>query len=84
MISLEKHNYPTILASDEESYERHMTRMTKELEKLNPNPDILIELMRQSFPNRRNWIITEEHPVSAVCEKFPLLRSPGHVSIKSA
>ena len=53
--------------------------MVAELEKSKPNLEILIDLMKQTFPNRRAWIIGEEKHVSTICEKFPLLKSPGHV-----
>ena len=75
-----KHDYPETLVCDDVSYERNLTRMYKELEKTKPNKDALVDLMHQTFPNRRKWIISEEHPVSLVCKKFPLLKSPGHVS----
>lgn len=75
-----KHDYPQIPACDDVSYKRNMTRLSKELEKTKPNNDVLVDLMHQTFPNRCQWILNKEHPVSLVCEKFPLLRSPGHVS----
>ena len=77
-----KHDYPKIPTCDDVSYERNMTRLSKELEKTKPNNDVLVDLMHQTFPNRRQWIISDEHPVSLICEKFPLLKSPGHVSWK--
>ena len=61
---------------DEVSYNRNMSRMVAKLEKSKPNLEILIDLMKQTFPNRRAWIIGEEKHVSTICEKFPLLKSP--------
>ena len=77
-----KHDYPQIPVCDDVSYERNMTRLSQEIEKIKPNYDVLVDLMHQTFPTRRQWIISDEHPVSLVCEKFPLLKSPGHVCWK--
>ena len=76
-----RHDYPEIPFCDDVSYERNLTKLSKELDKTNPIHESLVDLMHQTFPNRRKWIISEEHPVSFVCEKIPLLKSPGHVSI---
>ena len=77
---VQKHEYPSVVASDAVSFERNMKRMSTEMEKVKPNPEILVDLMKQTFPNRRDWIIQEGHHVSLVCEKFPLLKYPIHVS----
>lgn len=75
-----QHSYPQIPSCDDVSYERNMRRMTKELEKTKQNHDILVDLRTQTFPNRWKCVINEQHPVSSVCDKFLLLKSPGHVS----
>ena len=60
-----KHDYPEIPACDDVSYEQNLTRLSKELQKTKPNNDALVDLMHQTFPNRRQWIVSEEHPVSS-------------------
>ena len=70
-----KHDYPQIPVCDDISYEWNMTRLSKEIERIKPNNDVLVDLMHQTF-------CSDEHPVSLVCEKFPLLKSPGHVCWK--
>ncbi len=51
-----------------------------ELAKSHHVPETLEELMRMTYPNRRSSILSGEFGLLEVCEKFPLLRKPKHLS----
>ena len=75
-----KHDYISdAILSDEESYLRNLHKLDKEIDKRTPNIDIVVELMAQTFANRRAWIVEGAVDVCKICEKFPLLKSPAHV-----
>ena len=64
---------PNDIPGDEESYLCNLHKLEKETEKRTPNPEILIELMGQTFVNRWTWIVEEALDIYKICEKFPLL-----------
>ena len=78
----EKHPYPVIPpnAEDEISVSRNERSLQEETEKAKPNPQKLKELMARTLPNRVEWIRSECPPLSAILEKYPLLKKASYVS----
>ena len=79
-----KHQYlddaQSIVIDDEVSFERNIKKLSAEMQKSNPSSDILDSLMMQTFANRRKSILESRITVSEICDKYPLLRKPKHVS----
>ena len=65
---------------DDTSYERHMKLLEQETGKVKPNTEVVKELMIQTFPRRRKWILDEEHLVADICQDFPFLQKQTIVS----
>lgn len=61
------------------SFDRNYKKMLSELSKKNPNPEVLEDLMEQTYPSRRQDILSGELTVIDACEKFCLLKKPKHV-----
>lgn len=74
------HDAQSIVIDDEVSFERNMKRLSAEIHKSTPNTDILDTLMGQTFANRRKSILESRFTASELCDKYPLLRKPKHVS----
>ena len=81
-----KHQYledmQLIMADDAVAYERNMKKLSTELSKARPDPEILENLMAQTYANRRASVVGGELGLLDVYEKFPLLRKPKYVSQK--
>ena len=78
-----KHQYVddvnSIIVDDEISLERNMKTMSSELSKTKSSPEVLDELMKQTYRNRRASVLSGGVGVLEICDKFPLLRKPKHV-----
>ena len=72
----------SLITDDEAAFERNMKKLASELSKPIPKPDILKELMRLTFMNRRMSVLSGEIRTVDLCEKYPLLRKPKHVSCR--
>ena len=59
---------------------KYLKKLSAEMQKSNPSSDILDSLMMQTFANRRKSILESRITVSEICDKYPLLRKPKHVS----
>ncbi len=55
--------------------------MEKELKRMNPNPMVVSELFKRTFPARRNEIVKGQTVLSVILEKYPLLSDPSEVSV---
>ena len=57
--------------------------MVKEMEKLEGlrNTRNVLVLMKECAQNRRNWIKSEQPPVSDIIQQFPALMDPSIVSL---
>ena len=79
-----KHQYlddaRSIVIDDEVSFEWNIKKLSAEMPESNPSSDILDSLMMQTFANRRKSILESRITVSEICDKYPLLRKPKHVS----
>ena len=78
-----KHQYlddAQSIVIDEVFFERNIKKLSAEMQKSNPSSDILDSLMMQTFANRRKSILESRITVSEICDKYPLLRKPKHVS----
>ena len=73
--------YPPVAnPSDEATYNRHASAMEKELEKVKPRKEVLLELMKATFPQRRRQILSDEYcSVKEVMETYPALSYPDIV-----
>ena len=59
------------------SFDRNYKKMLSELSKKNPNSEALKDLMEQTYPSRRQDILSGELTVVDACEKFCLLKKPN-------
>ena len=88
MASASKHAYPCIPhdADDDASFGKHLDMLASELAKpaSRQKPSHLQELMRRTFPKRRQWILEDkdecEGPVLQIVTKYPLLKKATYVS----
>lgn len=78
-----KHQYmesiEEIMVDDTVAFDRVIKRLSLEVSKPHPNPQVLEDLMNQTYPNRRASILAGEVGVIELCDKYPLLRKPKHV-----
>lgn len=69
--------------SDEATQSRNYAAMTKELEKPRPRKDVLMEMMKLTFPHRRQQILSDDcESAQEVIDNFPALSYPDIVSGK--
>lgn len=71
----------SIVVDDEVSFDRNIKKLSAEAQKSNPNTEVLNSLMEQTFTNRRMSVLNGQVRVLELCEKYPLLRKPKHVSL---
>ena len=64
---------------DETSFERHNRVLKTEYNKANPNVSTVKELMKVTFPMRRQDILSHGHTYDPL-QKYPYLQQPSHVS----
>jgi len=57
-----------------------MKLLSQENGKAKPNMETVKELMIRTFPQRRKWILDEEHLVVDICQEYPFLRKQTIVS----
>ena len=78
-----KHLYPSLTAEveDDTSNDRNKLQLVRELQKVKPQKEKLIELMRRTFGSRRKWIIDGAASVKEICTEYPLLKKSTHVSL---
>ena len=57
-------------ASDETTYERHMIALDNELKKDKPRKDIVAELMRGTFVQRREFVLNSATSVADILKKY--------------
>lgn len=76
------HDSQSIVINDSVAYSRNTKKLATELSKVKPSPLVLEDLMKQTFPNRRSSILNGDVGIIQICESFPLLRKPKHVSLK--
>ena len=69
-----------LVTLDATSYERHLAMLTKELKKGIRNKGSLKSLMRETAPNRRQWILEKRPLVPEVVKTFPPLKEYDFVS----
>ena len=74
--------YPPVThLSDEATYHRNAAALDKELEKVKPRKEILLELMRVTFPQRRQQILSDDYgSVQEVMVNYPAFSYPEIVS----
>lgn len=65
---------------DDHTYERHLKALNKASSKTAKNNEAIISLLRETAPNRRQWIVEERPQVSTVLQKFEALRMYDMVS----
>ena len=66
---------------DELSYQRHVKSMKAEWAKRHPNSSFVEQLMKLTYPQRRQWILAEPRVASVILEECPFLESFEHVSL---
>ena len=66
---------------DEVSYKRHLMSLKAEWSKRHPNEQFVDQLMKLTFAQRRQWILTEPRLASMIFEECPFLSSLKHVSL---
>ena len=69
------------IGEDDGAMKRHYVRMEKEMKRMNPNPKIVSELFKRTFPARRAEILKGQTCLRAILEKYPLLSNPNEVNI---
>ncbi|XP_047741045.1 uncharacterized protein LOC108678158 isoform X2 [Hyalella azteca] len=67
------------LTEDDISIQRHRTQMINELKKKAPNPRTIEELMKLTFHDRRQLIITENATVAYIAELYPAIFNPNQI-----
>ena len=73
---------PIIHLSDEATYHRNAAALEKELEKAKPRKEVLLELMKATFPQRRQQVLSDEGlPVQEMLENYPAFSYPDIVSM---
>ena len=72
--------YNQLLLKIKVSFERNMKTLFSEILKSNPSTEILNSLMEQTFTNRCMSVLNSELSVLELCEQYPLLTKPKHVS----
>ena len=70
----------SINVQDSVSFDCNLKKLSSEMLKSNPSTEVLDTLMEQTFANRRMSVLKSEISVSHLCEEYPLLRKPKHVS----
>ena len=65
---------------DDVSTSRNIKALEKELEKENPRKDAVLPLMRQTFPTRRQNILSEAADTNCLLKEYPALSLPYVVS----
>ena len=67
------------LPLDKLGYRRVVDKM--KIESLAVNEKLIGQLMEHTFDQRRAWIIQEEFmTIEKICDEFPALKNPNHVS----
>lgn len=56
-----------------------MQELEKELQKEKPNKKYVKEAMKTTYKARRKWILEECPPVSAIMDKYPVLKKQAYV-----
>ena len=76
------HFYPPVNAEDDISFGRNLELLRAELEKPKPQPDVLKELMRRTFPNRWDGYTCKNDPATLLeyLQHYPLLKKASYVS----
>ena len=65
--------------TDDATFKRYMSTLNTELDKPKPKKEIILELMRNTFSHRREFILDEASNVAEILEKYPALRLPDVV-----
>ena len=69
-----------LVVLDATSYERHLAMLAKELKKGIRNKGSIKSLMKETAPNRRQWILEKRPLVPEVVGTFPPLKEDDFVS----
>jgi len=80
----EKHVYPALMIPpcDNLTYSRNMEAIKAEMAKNRPSYEAMSDAMQQTYPNRRQIVLSSGKSVSTLCSEFPLLKSPQHIRYK--
>ena len=68
---------------DKASHERHLKVLKLEERKVTPNKKIISDLMRRTYPFRRQEILEQPQPIQQVLEKYPSLKRSEQVRLYS-
>ena len=74
--------YPALTAADptsDSSYETNMQALSIEVEQSNPRKEIYLPLMKETFLQRREFVLTAARSVSEVISAYPALRLSASV-----
>ena len=66
---------------DEASHKRHLNMLSLEAKKVKPNEKSLLELMKRTFPLRRQDIVDNSLPIATLLKQYPPLEKYRYVSI---
>ena len=73
---------PSVLhGEDDASHKRHLNMLSLEAKKVKPNEKSLQELMRRTFPIRRQDIVDNSIPIGTLLKQYPPLEKYRYVSI---
>ena len=64
---------------DDISYQRHVKSLKAEWLKRRPNEDFVQQLMKLSYPHRRQWILSKPHLANDIFTECPFLATMEHV-----
>ena len=69
------HNTPPMSGNllDSETYDRHLSTLEKQEEKVSKNNALIATLMKETTTNRRTWILDEKPSVLDILKRFPQL-----------
>ena len=70
------------IGEDAASQQRHLKVLQSELKKVNPNRQVVKELMKRTFPTRRKFILDGNGlTVQEILLTYPALKDPAEVCI---
>ena len=68
-------------AADDITFERHYSAMENELSKDKPRKEVVANLMRQTFIQRRDFVLNDAESVSQILGRYSGLKLPDIVSL---